>query len=292
MWLLPLHPLAQKDLSAFFDSLSGSNQLLFTTHSPFLVDPDHLDRVRSVFVDSRGITQVSENLRASEGDSSKTKSIFAVHAALGLSVSETLLHGCQPVVVEGQSDQAYLSAMKSLLVRMGRIAPERELVFIPAGGTKGITAVVAIVTGQDESLPFVLVDADVPGKSQAKALLTGTYKGEPERVISYGTFSTLADNAEIEDLLPRKFFGRVIGRFLPRPSGVDEDFEDTLKAGEPIVPQIEAYALKHKFALELGWKVQLAKRAKLALLKHGNDPFSGAEQELKAFQKLFQAVQG
>ena len=40
---LSLHPLAQKDLSAFFDGLAPTNQILYTTHSPFLVDADRLD---------------------------------------------------------------------------------------------------------------------------------------------------------------------------------------------------------------------------------------------------------
>jgi predicted ATP-dependent endonuclease of OLD family len=33
-----LHPLAQKDLSAFFDGLSRRNQRVYTTHSPFVID--------------------------------------------------------------------------------------------------------------------------------------------------------------------------------------------------------------------------------------------------------------
>ena len=41
---LSLHPLAQRDLSEFFDSLAGDNQLLYTCHSPFLVDADRLER--------------------------------------------------------------------------------------------------------------------------------------------------------------------------------------------------------------------------------------------------------
>lgn len=65
---LSLHPLAQKDLSRFFDSLSQTNQLLYTTHSPFLVDANHLDQVRSVYVDEHGETVTSPDLRASEAD--------------------------------------------------------------------------------------------------------------------------------------------------------------------------------------------------------------------------------
>ena len=43
-----LHPLAQKDLFLFFENLAENNQIMYTTHSPFMVDSNHLERVRSV----------------------------------------------------------------------------------------------------------------------------------------------------------------------------------------------------------------------------------------------------
>ncbi len=45
---LSLHPLAHCELSSFFQALSKDNQLLYTCHSPFLIDADHLDRARKV----------------------------------------------------------------------------------------------------------------------------------------------------------------------------------------------------------------------------------------------------
>lgn len=114
---LSLHPLAQRDLSEFFDSLSQDNQILYTTHSPFLVDPNHLDRVKAVYVKDDGTTGVSSDLRAGEKEPAQTKSIYPVHAALGLSVSDILLTGAQPVIVEGISDQFYLSAAKIMLIQ-------------------------------------------------------------------------------------------------------------------------------------------------------------------------------
>src|SRR5204863_8928792 len=36
-----LHPLAQQDLFAFFNNLSATNQIFYTSHSPFMLDPDH-----------------------------------------------------------------------------------------------------------------------------------------------------------------------------------------------------------------------------------------------------------
>ena len=111
---LTLHPLAQGDLSEFFDGLGKTNQLIYTAQSPFMVDADHLDRARAVYTDEAGITRVSSDLRAPSDDSYRSKSVYAAYAALRMSVSETLLLGCQPVVVEGPSDQHYASAIKAI----------------------------------------------------------------------------------------------------------------------------------------------------------------------------------
>lgn len=44
-----LHPIAQEDLFDFFDTLSNDNQVFYTSHSPFMVNSDQLDRVRTVY---------------------------------------------------------------------------------------------------------------------------------------------------------------------------------------------------------------------------------------------------
>jgi energy-coupling factor transporter ATP-binding protein EcfA2 len=263
-----LHPIAQRDLSAFFENLSQTNQILYTTHSPFMVDPDHLDRVKAVYVDDAGDTAVSSDLRASERSlAAQSRSIYPVYAALGLSVSDTLLQGCKSVVVEGQSDQVYLSAVKNYLIGKGLITPSREILFIPSGGVKGIGAVTSIVSGGDGDLPFAVLDSDGSGKTLARKLESGIYQGQTDRLIMVGDILGM-DNAEIEDLFPAELIAKVVGRYLPRPSGLDEDFDDAVQEGRPIVPQIEEFVAKHELGtLELGWKVEIAKEVKSRLLK-------------------------
>lgn len=57
-----LHPMAQKDLFAFFEGLSNDNQIIYTTHSPFLMDADKLDQVKAVYVDGDGYSVASDDL--------------------------------------------------------------------------------------------------------------------------------------------------------------------------------------------------------------------------------------
>lgn len=262
---LSLHPLSQRDLSAFFENLAQTNPLIYTTHSPFLVDADHLDRVRLVYVDQAGATAVSSDLRAQSRATAEGRSVYAVHAALGLSVSDAMLQGCTSVVVEGPSDQFYLTAMKTVLIAKGKYAPKRELLFVPAGGAKGVNAIVPIVAAKDEALPIVLLDDDRQGRQFADALRGGPlYKSAPHRVINVKEFAKF-EFSEIEDLIPMETLADVVSRIARGPA---DDFRDVAKPGSAIVPQIEAYAAANKLTLaDPGWKVDLARHAKQRLLK-------------------------
>lgn len=264
---LTLHPLAQKDLSRFFDNLSATNQIINTTHSPFIVDTTNIDRCRVVYMDDKGYTVASSDLRQG-ADSLNEKSIYAVHAAMGLSVSDILLQGCNNVVVEGPSDQYYLNAIKSFLVREKLIAPKQEIVFVPSGGVKGVSGVVSILCGKTDTLPYVIVDSDEIGKNAIKKLNSSLYKDQKERVIEIKNITNL-DNSEVEDILPYSLLSRGINRLFI--SVEDESFEDIYKDTSPILPQIEAFAKKYSVELKLGWKVELAKFAKQMLKNKKKD---------------------
>lgn len=258
-----LHPLAQKDLIAFFDNLAKTNQLIYTTHSPFLVDTSNIDRAKVVYSDNDGLTVVSSDLRAAD-DRLNEKSIYAVHAALGLSVSDILLQGCQPIIVEGPSDQHYFNAIKIYLIRNKKYAPNMELVFIPSGGVRGVAGVVSIVSGKDGELPLVVLDADGSGKSAREKLQSGLYKHNENSIIDVGELIDFK-YAEVEDLIPPSLISRQIGRLFRDVE--DEYFEDVLVTGQALVPQVESFAEKHNVALPKGWKVDVARGVKQQLQK-------------------------
>lgn len=281
-----LHPLAQKDLSDFFESLANTNQLAYTTHSPFLVDPDHLDRVKAVYVDNSGATLVSANLRAGEAKTPQKGSIYPVHAALGLSVSEILLQGCQPVIVEGSSDQYYLSTIKNYLISEGSISPKRELVFMPAGGVKGVVAIVPIIAGKDESLPHVIVDSDEQGRNAEKKLADGLYSSSKERLVNTEGICGIP-GSEVEDLFPPAILAAAVVKYL-RPTG-DEDFEDTVAPGQPIVPQIEAFAGRNNIELKKGWKAELAVTVKNRF-QRAETPMAPHEKVAELWRTLFERL--
>ena len=281
---ISLHPLAQRDLSDFFDSLSGSNQILYTTHSPFMVDPDRLDRVKVVYVDEDGSTRVSPDLRITEKKKQQKRSLYPVNAAIGISVSEAYLLGATPVIVEGPSDQHHLVAIKNHLIASGSLRPNRDVVFIPADGVRGVKAIVGIVAGPKEELPLVLLDGDRSGLELAKNLKSQLYAHAKDRVLTIDDF-TGRKGDEIEDLWPPSFFASAISRML---RDADEDFEDTLDATQPIVDQVEKFASNEGIRLEKpGWKVDAAKRVRSQLAKRASSIDDGTLERWRAlFQRL------
>lgn len=281
---LSLHPLAQRDLSKFFDNLAQTNQILYTTHSPFLVDADRLDRVRKVYVSEDGSTKSSPNLRQTGADAAQAGAAYAVYSALNLNVAESLLLGCAPVVVEGASDQHYLTMIKVLLIGAGKISPKRELVFPPAGGTKTLRLTAGILTGRDEVLPVVLLDGDSAGAKMATELRTSLYREEQEKVLSTDQFMEFP-NSELEDFVPHDRFVDAVDRVF---RSAEHPFEEVFTQGTPVVKQVEAWAKREGIDLEQGWKVDVAKRVKQSMLNKGIDSVSPAlvETWIRLFERF------
>lgn len=276
-----LHPMAQKDLASFFNSLSEKNQLIYTTHSPFLVDPMNITRTKVVYADENGITNISDNLKIKKKVAQK--SIYPINSAIGITISDTMLIGTKPIIVEGVSDQIYLTYIKRQLMKQKDTNFEEELVFMPVDGTKNIKPVVAIITGKEEELPIVLLDSDTAGKDKKKALEKVLYKDDKDKLISIEDFiHRKVDNSEIEDIMDENVIEDVINREFH--SDV-EDFIFNKTDNRSIIEQIEDYASENEIVLPEGWKVRVARRY-ISKDRNENENIINKWKEL--FNKLFE----
>ena len=106
---LNLHGRAQADFLRFINERLAPNfQVVYATHSPFLVEPSHLERVRVVqdSGDEAG-SVVSQDISAADSDS-----LLPLKAALGHDVAQNLTLGPDDQLVEGTSDFAHLQTMR------------------------------------------------------------------------------------------------------------------------------------------------------------------------------------
>lgn len=278
---LSLHPLAQKDLLAFFKNLATTNQIIHTTHSPFLVDTNNIDSVKIAYIDNDGYTVISNDLRANS-DPKRDISVYAVHAALGLSVSDIMLNGCQPVIVEGASDQYYLNAIKTYLIASGLFKPSKDIVFMPAGGVKGVSAIASIVSAKGE-LPYVIIDGDTSGTSFKDKLKKDLYKDEDHKLICLKDFVEGLEAVEIEDIIPFSCISKAIDRLFR--SVDDFEFDEVYDSKKSLLSQIEEYARMNRVLLPKGYKVEIAKFAKQKIIN-----MSEKEKEVDIWIKIFEQI--
>ncbi|OZF42530.1 hypothetical protein CH291_26080 [Rhodococcus sp. 14-1411-2a] len=151
---LNLHATAQADLLRFIDErLAPSHQVLFSTHSPFMVDAHKFGRVRTVTDDRQRGTLVSSNILHADAETA-----FPLHAALGIELSQTLFVGPNVLLVEGPGDVLYLEVLSQTLKAAGRVGLDDRLVVTPAGGIAKLPAFVTLL-GANKLNTIVLVDS-------------------------------------------------------------------------------------------------------------------------------------
>ena len=112
-------------------------------------------------------------------------------------------------------------------------------------------------------LPVAFLDSDQQGTQFTKNLRASLYEECPGRVLQVGSYVDI-EGAEVEDLIPSEIVVRAVDRMIRDP---ELPFEGVHDASKPIIPQIEAWAQENDATLEKGWKVELAKRVKGALLE-------------------------
>ena len=151
---LALHATAQGDLLRFMeDRLAPEYQVLYTTHSPFMIDPEHLERARTVMdVDDQG-TKVSDDVfRVDE------ETVFPLQAALGYTLAQTLFIGPKNLLLEGPSDLIYIELMDEDLREHAMTTMDEGWVPVPVGGAGKLSTFVSLI-GSHQLKLAVLVDA-------------------------------------------------------------------------------------------------------------------------------------
>ena len=248
---LSLHPLAQRDLSAFFDEIARAHQIVYTAHSPFLVDANRLERARKVFVGADGSTRVTSDLCAPERGQGEGGAAYAVRSAINMAVAEASFAGADAVLVPGVVEQTYLAAIKTLLIASGDFRPARDILFAPAGEPGLAMRMTEVLTGRQDCRATVL--REDAGSGDGVVSLTQLL-GRPR-----GT---------IEDLMPADMLAQTLDRMERRPETL---FSDTVDPDRPFVAQVDLWAADAGVSLHPDWRLELARRMRDRLLARGHD---------------------
>lgn len=192
---LSLHALKQQEFRKTVSRLAEGNQILYTTHSPFMVGSDELDLVRIVeMTDRKTGTKVHTRLAVDD-----PKSIYPLQAALGYDLAQSMFTHQKNLVVEGVTDLLYIEALNSAFAGQGGATLDDGMALVPAGSASKVVYYSTILTSQDLKVA-ALLDSDAAGNKAVEQealwqLLTS------KRILRTGDHVTGVQRAEIEDLL-------------------------------------------------------------------------------------------
>ena len=239
---LSLHGKAQGDLLRFIDDkLAPSHQVIYTTHSPFMVPAGQLQRVRIVEdrVDrtktprrSDG-TKVSQDVLKVEADT-----LFPLQGALGYEATQTLFIGEHTLLVEGPSDILYLQALSAALKERGRTGLDSRWTICPAGGIDRIMPFVSLFAGKQLHVAVLSDEAQgAKGKVQ---------KIRQSDILRAGHFYTVADfidaaEGDIEDIFDPDIYAEIVNHSygLPEPHRVTVESLDKDTSTPRVVKKVE-----------------------------------------------------
>jgi len=156
---LYLHAKAQRDVLKVLEKTSKESQVIFSTHSPYLIDAKRLDRVRLILKDDENGTKIENKIHKG----ADVETLTPVITAVGLDISHDFsIAGKKNVLLEGISDYYFLQALRKYIKTDGAN-------FIPCVGAQKIPQLVSLLIGWDLEFLAVL-DNDSEGKKIAKEL--------------------------------------------------------------------------------------------------------------------------
>lgn len=210
---LTLHGKAQADLLRYIEErLLPEHQVIYSTHSPFMIPSGRLADVRVVEdVIKRGernqITDVLGTKVSSDILSVDKDTLFPLQGALGYEITQSLFIGKNTLLVEGPSDMLYLQAFSEALKRLGRTSLSPQWAVCPSGGIDKIMPFASLFGGNKLNVA-VLSDIATGDKSKIERL-------RKSQILKSGQLFTVADftgksESDIEDLIHPSLYVEIL----------------------------------------------------------------------------------
>ena len=190
---LNLHAKAQNDLLKFIFDLSNDYQIIYTTHSPFMIETDKLNKVRTVFEKKDG-TIISDSVQEKDPNT-----LFPLQAALGYDLAQNLFVSKKNLLVEGISDLTYLSIISTILEAHGREGLNSEVMIVPVGGADKVATFISLLRGNKLEL-VCLLDTFTDQSAQSRLNNMVAKQIIKENNILFYHDVIQSDYADIEDL--------------------------------------------------------------------------------------------
>jgi len=160
---LSLHGLKQQEFRSTISRLAESNQLLYTTHSPFLVGPDELNQVRVIEMLDRSIgTKVRTNVTAED-----PAALLPLQQSLGYDLAQSLFSQQRNLLLESLTDFWYIDAVAQMLREAGIVDLNPRIELMPTNGAAKVAYFATILHAKKLKVA-ALLDSDTNGDRATK----------------------------------------------------------------------------------------------------------------------------
>lgn len=270
---MSLHGLKQREFRTTVSRLAEANQVLYTTHSPFMVGSDELDLVRVVEMDDRTVgSKVHTTVTAND-----SAALLPLQEALGYDLAQSLFTQRRNLVLEGLTDYWYLESTAKLLASSGDVKLYDKIALIPANAA-GKVVYFATILHANHLKVAALLDSDAAGDAAAKVETLVHTLGNKNILRTMDAYSGAVKTPEIEDLLR----GTLID-VARAELGWDVKEAAAQRPHQPIVSIFESVIGKRSFS-----KYRLAKAFIHWTREHQASELS--EVERTGWQKLIRSI--
>jgi len=192
----PLHPSAQRLVAKLLDSLSRSYQVIYTTHSPFMIDWNFPQRIR-LFLRDHGSKRTSIINKPYDPRERGHDVWDPLRESIGVTLGDVGILNKQNVLVEGISDQILLANASAALQCKGRDSLDSgQISIIPYRDTRTLERLLSMIKSRGLKV-VVLGDNDDQGKANERIC-----RQEQAPWIGIGQFcGHAAGDKSIEDLV-------------------------------------------------------------------------------------------
>lgn len=268
---LNLHASAQKDLLEFIEDLSNDYQILYTTHSPFMIPSEHLDRVRTVLETDKG-SVISNSIQEKDPNT-----LFPLQAALGYDIAQNLFISPKNLLVEGVSDLMYLQVMSNVLLSLGREGLKDDITIVPVGGLDKVATFISLLRGQELQIACLLdTFTDAKGKAKIEDLIVGKII-QKNKIKFFDEFVEDFCQADIEDIFTKEDYLKIYNEAFGKEIKVS-DLNESIK---PIIIQLNTYLGVTRFN-------HYSPANKVVQMGVSPDYFES--QTIDRFEKVFQTI--
>jgi len=229
---LNLHAAAQSNLLKFFKDLSEDYQIIYTTHSPFMIKSEGLNIVRTVLETESG-SVISESVQEKDQNT-----LFPLQAALGYDIAQNLFISERNLLVEGVSDLIYLQLFSSLLQENGRIGLNNKITIVPVGGLDKVSTFISLLRGNELNVACLLdTFKDTKGKAKLDDLIEQKIISD-KRIRFFSDYLSDYATADIEDIFSKADYIKIYNEAFPDKQVKLVDLDERIK---PILIQIYKY---------------------------------------------------